>query len=197
LPILKKTAIVGRVEAVLINNNPERDLTSQRLSEVTAIYAGFKGDAHCGLIRASCVRVTQQYDKGTEIRNVRQITILSAEEMQQIAAKMAIPELLPEWVGANLSLSGVPLLTQLPPSSRLIFENGVSLVVDMENGPCKYPGNIVEQHHPGHGSRFAAAAMGRRGVTAWVEREGTIKFGEAVMVHIPPQRIYREQNADR
>ncbi len=190
MPILTKTPIVGRVEAVLVNNDASKDLTSERLDEVTATYQGFVGDAHCGLTRASCVRVRQQYAEGTEIRNTRQVTILSVEEMRLIARAMAIPELLPEWVGANLSLSGIPLLTQLPPSSRLIFANGVSLVVDMENGPCKYPGDIIEQHHPGCGSRFTGAALGQRGVTAWVEREGAIGTGEEVTLHIPPQRIY-------
>lgn len=148
-----------------------------------------------GLTRASCGRVQQQYAKNTEIRNVRQVTILSCEEMQQIANAMDIPTLLPEWVGANLSLSGITTLSQLPPSSRLIFEGGVSLVVDMENGPCKHPGDIIERHHPGHGKHFASAAMNQRGVTAWVEREGTIRQSEHVRLHIPPQRLYTIQTA--
>jgi hypothetical protein len=190
LPILKKTNIIGCVVAVLVNGDGEKDLTSERVDEVTATYGGFQGDSHYGLTRVACVRVRQQYTEGTEIRNTRQVTILSVEEMQQIAETMGIAELPAEWVGANLSLSGIPLLTQLPPSSRLIFANGVSLVVDMENGPCKYPGDIIEQHHPGRGSRFASAAIGRRGITAWVEREGAIRPGESVSVHIPPQRIY-------
>ena len=190
MSILKNTQITGTVAAVLINRNPETDLTSERVDKVTATYGGFVGDAHFGLTRESCVRVTAQYPEGTEIRNVRQISILSTEEMQGIADTMEIPRLLPEWVGANLELTGIPALTELPPSSRLIFANGTSLVVDMENGPCKYPGDIIEQHHPGHGRRFASAAMGRRGITAWVEREGIIKTDESVTLHIPPQRLY-------
>ena len=190
MSILKKTQITGRVEAVLINKNPALDLTSERVDQVTATYGGLVGDAHFGLTRDSCVRVAQQYPEGTEIRNVRQISILSNEEMQEIADAMDIPALLPEWVGANLAISGIPKLTQLPPSSRLIFDDGTSLVIDMENGPCKFPGEIVERHHPGHGKRFTASALGRRGVTAWVEREGVIKAGATTTLHIPPQRVY-------
>jgi len=51
----------------------------------------------------------------------------------------------------------------LPPSSRLIFSSGVSLVVDMENAPCRYPGDIIEKHHSGKRHLFAKAAQGLRG----------------------------------
>jgi len=191
MSILKKTNIVGEVEAILINRDSSLDLTSERVDQATVTYGGFVGDAHFGLTRESCVRVAQQYTQGTEIRNVRQVSILSVEEMQVIAEAMAIPELKPEWVGANLSIRGIPELTELPPSSRLIFAGGASLVVDMENGPCRYPGDIIEKYHPGHGHRFTAAAIGHRGVTAWVEREGVIKTGSSVLLHIPPQCVYR------
>ena len=190
MPILNKTSIVGRVEALLTCENSRQDLSSNRVESVEVTYGGIRGDSHYGLTRASCNRVRQQYTPGTRIRNTRQISILSQEELCDIAGKMDIPELLPEWVGANISLSGIPLLTQLPPSSRLIFDNGVALVVDMENGPCRYPGDVIEKHHPGKGRLFPSAAMGKRGLTAWVERQGSISAGEQVSLHIPPQRIY-------
>lgn len=189
MPILKPTGLTGHVAAVLINADAERDLTTSPLDRVRVTYAGFEGDAHSGLTRLSCVRVKAQYPVGTEIRNTRQISILSSEELAEIGETMGLGEpVRPEWVGANLAISGMPKLTEIPPSSRLIFEGGVSLVVDMENGPCKYPGEIIERHHPGKGSWFPKAARGKRGVTAWVEREGEIARGETVTLHIPPQR---------
>ena len=153
--ILKKTNVSGRVEAVLINRDPELDLCSERVAQVVANFSGFVGDAHAGATRASCSRVLAQYRQGTEIRNTRQVSLLCVAEMEEIASAMGIPQLLPEWVGANLSIAGIPNFTQLPPSSRLIFSSGVSLVVDMENGPCKFPGEIIERHHPGRGARFS------------------------------------------
>ena len=191
MPILKPTGLAGRVDAVLINTDGERDLTTSRLERVKVTYAGFEGDSHSGLTRPSCVRVKLQYPEGTEIRNARQITILSTEELTEIGEALGLGEpVRPEWVGANLAISGIPCLTELPPSSRLIFQGGTSLVVDMENGPCKYPGEIIDRFHPGKGSWFAKAARGKRGVTAWVEREGEITEGETVALHIPPQRLY-------
>lgn len=190
MPILKKTGVAGRVVTVLANTRQDEALEKYRAGAVKATYAGFEGDSHSGLTRQSCVRVKQQYGIGAEIRNVRQISILSREELAEVAATMKIPEVLPEWVGANLLLDGIPEFTQIPPSTRLIFAGGASLVVDMENGPCKYPGDVIEKHHPGHGQLFARAALGKRGVTAWVEREGEIREGDSVEVHIPPQRIW-------
>lgn len=180
----------ARTEVILVNSTPDEDLSSRRIKSVAVSYAGFDGESHSGLVRTSCVRVRHQYPQGTEIRNTRQISILSIEELKLIAATMGVDELLPEWLGANLLLSGIPNFSQIPPSTRLIFDGGASLVVDLENSPCKYPGDIIESHHPGFGERFAKAAVGRRGITAWVEREGEIKTGDGIRLYIPPQRIY-------
>lgn len=189
MAILKKTDITGRCDHILVNNDSS-DLSTAPVDEVAVTFAGLDGDVHTSLTRSSCVRVTGQYAVGTEIRNVRQLSILSAEELGQIASEMQLDHLEPAWVGANLLLSGIPHLTQLPPGSRLIFSGGVSLVVDMENEPCKYPGEIIDRTYPGKGKFFVKAAMGRRGVTAWVEREGNLETGDTVSVHIPPQRLY-------
>jgi len=108
-----------------------------------------------------------------------------------IARAMGLESLKPEWLGANILLAGIPDFTLVPPSSRLIFSGGASLVVDMENEPCKGPGEIIEQNHPGYGKHFAKSALGLRGVTAWVEKEGTISEGDTLSLHIPPQRLYK------
>lgn len=182
--------IDARAQAILINSTPDEDLSSSRITSARVSYAGLEGESHSGLVRLSCVRVRHQYKEGTEIRNTRQISIVSVEELAAIADNMGIAELKPEWVGANLLVSGIPDFTKIPPSTRLIFAGGASLVVDLENSPCKYPGEIIDRHHPGKGSLFAKAAYGRRGVTAWVEREGHINTGDTIKVHIPPQQIY-------
>lgn len=190
MPILMPTAIEGRVTGLYVNSNRDVTLESTSLDRVMAGYDGFAGEDHGGLTRPSCSRVKLQYKRGTEIRNTRQISILSREELEAVAAEMGLDVIEPEWVGANLILEGIPTLTQLPPSSRLIFENGASLVVDMENGPCRFAAEQIETHRPGKGMRFAKVADGRRGVTAWVEKTGEIALGESVRLHIPPQRIY-------
>ena len=90
--------------------------------------------------------------------------------------------------GANMVLRGIPDFTHVPPSSRLLSPAGPSLTIDMENRPCVLPGREVEQEAPGHGAAFKPAAAGRRGVTAWVERPGTLRLGDRLSLFIPDQR---------
>jgi MOSC domain-containing protein YiiM len=163
------------------------------LSEVAVSYAGIAGEEHAGLTRPSCSRVVAQYPKGTEIRNVRQFSVLSVEELAAIAAKMGVARIDPAWVGASLVVEGIPDFTHLPPSSRLQGPDGVTLVVDMENRPCHLPAKVIDAHLPGVGGRFKAAAQGRRGVTAWVEREGVLRLGEMLRLHVPDQRGWRPE----
>ncbi|MEM7239486.1 MAG: sulfurase, partial [Pseudomonadota bacterium] len=78
----------------------------------------------------------------------------------------------------------------VPPNTRIIFESGVSLTVDTENAPCKYPAELIEKHHPGHGLRFPAKARNKRGVTAWVEHPGRLAVGDVGRLHVPPRRLH-------
>ncbi len=135
-------------------------------------------------------RMLQQYRRGTPVANTRQVSILSVEQLAEIADLLGIPELRPEWVGANLVTAGIPELTFLPPSTRMMFSSGATLIVDGENAPCRYVGDVIEKHHPGQGMAFPKLARSKRGLVAWVEREGSISVGDEIVLHIPPQRIY-------
>ena len=190
MAILKNSGISGRVTSLLVHSGNDTGIATTRKDSVRVLYAGFDGESHSGLTRASCVRVKRQYPVGTSIRNTRQISIVSDEELTTISSNLELPEILPEWLGANMSIAGIPELTTLPPSSRLIFSGGVSLVVDMENEPCHGPADEIERQHPGKGRLFVKNALGRRGVTAWVEREGVLEQGDTVEVHMPPLRLY-------
>lgn len=190
MAVLRKTGVSAKVVSVLINPDGS-DLATQTVDSVVVSYSGFDGDNHTGLTRSSCVRVKAQYPVGTEIRNTRQVSIVSSDELAEIARLMSVPYVQPEWVGANLCLSGIPDLTSLQPSSRLLFSGGVSIVVDMENEPCRFPGEIIAQHVVGDGLSFVKAAAGRRGVTGWIEKTGELSTGEAVEVHSPVQRKTR------
>lgn len=175
---------LGRVEA------GGEGIRSVPLDAAHASYAGIEGERHAGLTRPSCVRVASQFPKGTEIRNTRQLSILSAEEMAATAAEMGLGRLEPEWVGASMIIKGIEDFTHVPPSSRLMSEAGTSLVIDMHNRPCIYPGKEVEKDRAGFGKLYKPAARGRRGVTAWVEREGPLRVGEILTLHVPDQRAW-------
>lgn len=190
MPMLTPTKMVAQIRFLAINCDGE-DLCTNPVDQIDVDYTGFVGDSHSGLTRLSCSRVQSQYPKGTRIRNTRQISALSTEELTLIAQTMSIDSLNPAWVGANLVLEGFPDFSKLPPSSRLIAANGTSLVVDMENAPCRFPGEVIEKHLPGAGTLFPRAAMGKRGVTLWVERTGSLSVGDELKLHIPPACLWQ------
>ena len=163
-------------------------LASIPVAEATATFSGLSGEAHGGLTRPSCSRVTGQYPRGTEIRNTRQLSVLSGEELEAVARDMGLARLDPALLGANMVIDGIPDLSHLPPSSRLQAASGATLVVDMQNRPCALPGPGIEAAHFGFGAAFKPAARDRRGLTAWVEREGVFRVGDAIRLHIPDQR---------
>lgn len=152
-------------------------------------FAGIPGERHEGLTRPSCSRVLAQYpERGTEIANVRQVSIVSAEENAMIAAECGLEALDPIYLGASIVIEGIEDFSHVPPSSRLQAENGMTLTIDTQNRPCNLPAREMEADMPGHGKPFKAAAKGRRGVTARVERPGRLTIGDRLRLHIPDQR---------
>lgn len=166
---------------------PDRDasLRAQPVQAVDVAWEGFVGDAHSGLTRPACTRVRAQHPKGTEIRNTRQISLLSAEELAEVAATLGLPALDPALIGASLVVEGIPDLTKLPPASRLIAADGATLTTDTENAPCTLSAREIEAE-TGRGKGFKSAAAGKRGLTAWVERPGRLALGDRLRLHLPP-----------
>jgi MOSC domain-containing protein YiiM len=202
MPALKPTSFTARITWLGRNTNPDDSsvagaLRSEPLESVLATLEGFEGEVHSGFSRPSCSRVTSQHPKGTEIGNARQVTILSAEELAEIAEKMGVDALDPALLGASMIVEGIPDFTHIPPSSRLQGPSGATLVVDMENRPCVLPGREIESELPGLGKSFKPAARNRRGVTAWVERAGHFAVGDTLVLHIPDQRVWKHLSEAR
>jgi hypothetical protein len=168
----------------------QEGIASVGVGSLTLTLDGAEGEAHSGLTRPSCSRVMALYPRGTTIRNTRQLAIASAEDLQAIAAEMGLDHLAPEHLGLSAVLEGIADFSHVPPSSRLQAESGATLTVDMENRPCTLPSREIEAAHPGYGKRFKPAAAGRRGVVAWVEREGTLSLGERLRLFVPDQPLW-------
>lgn len=190
MSVVVKSKIIGRVEQLLSARSRDEGFEKQQRQSLKLWLSGPDGDCHTGETRLSDSRTLQTYKRNTVIRNVRQITVISAEEMAEVAIKMDLPQMKASWLGANLLTSGIPDLTLLPPSSRLQFPSGATLVIDMENMPCRQVASVIEKSHPEKAALFVTAATHKRGLTAWVEREGDIHVGDYITVFIPPQRIY-------
>lgn len=199
MPALIPTDFTARVVWLGYQPVPVEKLviTAAPLAEMPLTFSGYAGEVHAGLTRPSCSRVLKQHPRDTEIRNVRQLCVVSAEEMAEVARDMGLATMDYAWVGASLVLEGIPDLTHLPPSSRLQGPDGVTLVVDMENLPCQEPAVTIEKALPGQGKGFKRAAEGKRGVTAWVEREGVLRLGDEMRLHVPAQRAWQPEQTQR
>jgi hypothetical protein len=160
-----------RVEALGIADLPD-DFVTRELDLAVLSFAGLEGDRHAGLTMRSGVR-QKHLPRGTEVRNTRQLSLVSVEELARIAAALGLPRIDFRTLAANVLISGAPELTKLPPGTRLMFASGAVLVVDSENEPCIKVGKRVARG-------FVKAAHRLRGLVAWVERPGTIRRGDSV-----------------
>ena len=191
MPVLKPTAFVGTITWLGGTRSNQGTLWSEPATEVMARFDGVEGEVHAGMTVPSCVRMVPQYVEGTPVRNTRQFSVLSSEQIAEIAARMGLAELSPSLLGATMVLSGIPDFSHVPPGSRLQGSSGATLVVNLNNRPCTIPSKAIERAHPGYGAAFKPAARDRRGIVAWVEREGLFRLGDTVRLHIPEQRPWK------
>lgn len=190
--------IKGRVLGLLKAEG--EDFVSLPVETLTVDYEGIAGDFHAGIARKSGGR-EPWYPRGTDMRNERQISILSQEELVEIASGLKIEKLEPGWIGGNLVLEGIPNMSFLPSRTLLFFEGGVTLRVDGYNAPCRLAGGSIAKHlgldpegrdfmDSDMALAFKDAAYMKRGLVAWVEKAGVISQGETVTARIWEQWIY-------
>lgn len=192
MPALKPTEYTCEVIWLgVVTNDDRKELLSEVLEQVDLTFEGIARSFHGGLTRPSCSRVKSQYPIGTPIRNERQLSIVSAEELAQIAEQMGVDSVDPARMGASMVVRGLPDFTHVPPSSRLQAPSGATVVVDMENRPCQFPAKSMKHVMGDAAKGFKDAAKGKRGVTAWVAREGVVKVGDVLTLHIPDQRRWK------
>lgn len=171
---------------------PGETFVSTAADVLTLTYAGIPGDLHSGLVRQSGAR-EPWYRRGTPMRNERQLSILSREELDEMAETLGIAELPPEWIGGNLVIKGVAELSRLPPRTILMFPSGAAVRIDGDNGPCRLSGRSIAEHFPERPKlefEFVQAAKHKRGLVGWVEREGEIRSGDEVKIRVWEQALY-------
>lgn len=191
IPAQKLAAGVSGVFAALGDDFVTRPVEALDLS-----FEGIAGDFHSGYTRRSGGR-EPWYQRGTEMRNERQISIVAADELAIVAERMGLAEIKPEWIGANIVIEGVPRLSMLPSGTLMFFGNGATVKVDAQNGPCKIAGKSIAEHAgmadvTAGSLLFPKVAKRLRGLVAWIEKPGHIVAGESVSVRVPEQWIYRE-----
>jgi hypothetical protein len=193
IEIVPARKLAARVEGVFIA--PFDHFETRATDGLDLSFEGIEGDFHRGITRRSGGR-EPWYPRRTEMRNERQLSIVSPDELALVALRMDIAEVKPEWIGANLLLSGIPQLSMLPAGTLLFFQNGVTLKVDAQNGPCRLSGRSIAENarmsdHEAGALLFPKVAKRLRGLVAWVEKPGRIVAGETLTARLPEQWIYR------
>ncbi|SCW35399.1 MOSC domain-containing protein [Ancylobacter rudongensis] len=181
--------LTGYLAQTLLADGP--GFATHAAEQLVVTLEGILGDRHAGFSRAADSRVPW-YPRGTPLRNTRQISLVATDELAEIARRLGLTQIAPEWIGANLVIEGVPRLTGLPPGTRLHFEGGAALVVEGENAPCRHAGAAIAAQTGQGGAElgFAKVAKGLRGLVAWVERAGTLSSGSKVELRVPAQRLW-------
>jgi len=192
-----KREVAGHVVRVLVGRDAA-SLVTTRETTIAITMEGVTGDKHAGITRLSDSR-TPWFTRGTVIRNSRQVSLVSMEDVERIAMVLELPVIEPEWLGANLVLRDIPDFSHLPPGSRLFFPDHTVLVVTEQNFPCVYPGKIIQEQYrdtPRLAQRFPKVALHLRGLVACVEYPGTISEGDRVRVDVIAHAPYRGGSDD-
>jgi MOSC domain-containing protein YiiM len=192
----------GRVEDLRVT--PFGSLRSVAVPQIQIVVGeGVSGDRHWGS-RLSDTRevVLKRIGVGTEVpmANVRQISLIGAEDLERIGEEMGTPAPIPFGLCAeNVVVSGLADLTGVPPGSLLTFSRHKDgrtvsrkavVAVWGETQPCRKPHDNIVEHFDGFtpARAFASASLGRRGIVGFAYCSGRIKLGDAVTVWRPPAR---------
>ncbi|WP_186579280.1 MOSC domain-containing protein [Aquibacillus kalidii] len=172
----------ANIEAILIADNPDT-FVSRRIPRTHITLGGIEGDRHFGITSLADSR-QPMYPRGTTIFNRRQLTITSVEECMEMADCLGVDYIDPEWLGANVMVSGFPNLTNLPIGSRMILPSGAGLLCMGENKPCTLPGEQIQVHfdQPNLTAKFVKAGFKRRGIVCLVEVPGLMAVGDEINI---------------
>lgn len=154
-------------------------------------FTGIVADVHSGATRAAGPR-DPAFKRGTMLANLRQVSLVSTEELATIATRMDIARLDPAWLAANIAIEGAGPITQLPRGTIIRFPSGASLYVSDLNSPCKTTANLIREHAratPEQTSSFVTHALGRRGLVAFVYSQGQVATGDAIEFLVPQPEL--------
>jgi hypothetical protein len=192
MTIIPSRKIEGAVERVLVAKGA--DFVTAEVPALELTFGGIAGDFHEGMTRKSGGR-EPWYPRGLEMRNERQVSLVSREDCAAVATAIGLAALEPEWIGANIVVSNIAQFSMLPPRTLLFFEGGVTLKVDGQNAPCRLAARSIATHAGIEDvetlvGNFKTAAKRARGLVAWVEVPGKIEAGAKVTARLPEQWIY-------
>lgn len=195
---MKNSFAQGKVAGLFtaINCGRSASFVTATSEILTLDHSGICGDLHSGGTRASGPR-EPWLPRGSILRNDRQISALCPEELAQIATRLDIPSLPPEWIGGNLLIEGLRGFSRIAPGSRFAFggtwggkgrfDGGAVLRVEAYNKPCRRAGRAISvaTGRASHEFDFVKIASALRGLVLSVDLAGTIRVGDSIVLIAP------------
>lgn len=164
---------------------PAAEESPQRIERLDLDWGGPVGDRHHGETMDSDTRQANVFPRGTVIRNHRQLSLVDAAELAAIASALGIEQIEAGVIAENICTEGIEDLTSLPRMTRLQFPSGAVIMLGGPNAPCTIAGRMVADTYGSRAEAFPKAAIGRRGVTGWVEHPGPVHPGDLITVIAP------------
>lgn len=165
-------------------------LETRGVDQLPCDLEGLVGDRHQGYVLSSGGRQKTVYARGTSIRNNRQWTAISGEELATIQHNLGLKETVEAaHIGFNAQIDGLGPITQLPALTHLVFSphatfapkrpEDVVWVVYAEILPCEIAGSALAHRFqdPKLASAFPKASLGLRGCTGYVDKGGLVEEG--------------------
>ncbi len=187
--------VIGKVGALYRTAGAD-DFVTAGVDALELTLHGIAGARHHGITRGASAR-EPWLERGFELRNDRQLSAVSADEMAEVAAALKLPSCDPELLGANLLVQGIAGFSRIAPGAILAiggvwggegrFDGTALLKVEGYNRPCRNPGRRLARHfdRPELEFSFVNAARSLRGLVLSVAHGGPVRTGDPVVV-IPP-----------
>ncbi len=174
--------ISGRVESLYVGR--DKGVQKEQCALLELCPDGIVGDRHSGTLKKADGR-DKGIVRGTMIRNWRQWSAISIEEIELMRKHLNLDELQGALLGPNFIVSGIENFTQLPHGTLLRFPDA-ELFVEAENDPCTQAGRAIATVHSGIApQQFVKAAWHIRGLVGIVSQAGIARAGDSLEVTIP------------
>ena len=133
----------GRIGGLYVGNS--KGTVNRPVSSLLLTLDGIEGDAHSGRTQRTGAR-EPAFRRGTTVANTRQLSLVSVEELSDIASRLGIAYIDPAWLAANIATEGAGPITQLPPGTLLRLSSGASIYIAELNSPCRVAARLIAQH---------------------------------------------------
>jgi len=143
----------GVITSLNVNNKELTDVIDVNFDGIV----GNKNSGRTRIAHSQDVQAGRADRKGEILLNDRQITIITDKEVAKIASELGVEALTVLDMNINIGVSlentpeiyeGVPGISNLPPRSLLIFNNGLRLEAGMPILPCSGMGQKIIENHP-------------------------------------------------